>query len=223
MTVSVVLVDDHQAVRDGLRAALAHSSEFLVAGEAGDGCEAVALCERLQPDLVVMDISLPDTSGITLTPEILRVCPHTKVVFFSIYDDEDSIVAAIRAGARGFVLKKAPAREVLNALRKVAGGGTFLSQSASGPLIELLQRPPDASEPAADVDSLSPRELQVLRLVAGGKRTKEVAVELNLEHNTVRSYRKTMMKKLGVSNLAELRQAARTSGLLPSLLPRNRR
>jgi DNA-binding NarL/FixJ family response regulator len=210
MTVNVVLVDDHKVVREGLRQIFARDPSIRVAGEASDANEAIPLCRELQPDLVLMDIGLPGVNGIEATAEILRVCPRTKVVIFSIYDDEDSIVAAIRAGARGFLVKKSPAVEVLEAIHKVAAGGTYLSPQASNQLLVRLQR----TEPIPPIDSLSPREVQVLRLIAAGRSSKEVAVLLNLEHNTVRSYRKTMMKKLGVSNLAGLLQVAHATGLV---------
>ncbi len=216
MTVNVFLVDDHKMVREGLRAIFARDPDISVVGEANDALEAVPLCRQLQPDLVLMDIGLPGTTGIALTAEILSVCPKTKVAIFSIYDDEDSIVAAIRAGVRGFILKKSSAKDILSAVRKVAAGGTYLSPHASNQLLTRLQRSDDApGEPVPEVPSLSPRETQVLRLVAEGKSGKEVAVLLNLEYNTVRSYRQTMMKKLAVSNLAGLRRAAQGAGLVP--------
>jgi DNA-binding NarL/FixJ family response regulator len=216
MKVNVVLVDDHQEVRDGLRAVFSCDPEFRVAGEAGDGASAIPLCRQVQPELVLVDIGLPDTTGIDLTCEILRVCPQTRVVIFSVYDDEDTIMAAIRAGARGFILKKSAAEEVLNASRTVAAGGTYLSPRVSRQLLSSLQHSEPLSEALPDIGLLSPRELQVLRLVAGGRRTKEVAVLLNLEHNTVRSYRRSMMKKLAVTNLAGILRIAQAAGLIES-------
>lgn len=215
MTVTVVMVDDHKAVRDGLRAVFARDPEIRVVGEANDAVEAVPLCRQLQPDLVLMAIGLPGTNGIALTAEILGVCPRTKVAIFSIHDDEDSIMAAIRAGVRGFILKESPAQEILGAIRKVAAGGTYLSTHASDHLLARMQRSDAPDEPVPEIDSLSPRELQVLRLVAEGKSSKEVAVALSLEHNTIRSYRKSMMTKLAVSNLAQLLEAAQGAGLVP--------
>ncbi|MDR3700170.1 MAG: response regulator transcription factor [Candidatus Sulfopaludibacter sp.] len=215
MTVNVVLVQDHKAIA-GLRAVFACSPDLHVAGEATNGVEAVALCRRLRPDLVLIDLGLPGVTGIQLTTEILHVCPRAKVVMFSAYDDEDSILAAIRAGVRGFVLEKSPAQEILQAVRTVAAGGTYLSSSASSRLLACVQRSGQGGGVVPDVGSLSPREMQVLRLVAGGMRTKEVASELNLEHNTIRTYRRTMMRKLGVKNLAGVIEAAHLAGLVPA-------
>jgi len=134
-------------------------------------------------------------------------------VILSMHDDERSVMGAIRAGARGFVLKQASFGEVLTALRTVARGGTYLSSSISNRLVERLQRGAVDSVEKSPLDQLSPRELQVLRLVADGKSSKVVATILRLEHSTVRSYRKTMMKKLGVSNLAGLIQLAVAAGI----------
>jgi DNA-binding NarL/FixJ family response regulator len=160
-----------------------------------------------------MDISLPGINGIEATVQLVRQFPNTKVVILSMYDDERSVMGAIRAGARGFVLKQASFGEVLNALRVVARGGTYLSSTISGRLVERLQRGSLDTVEKGPLDLLSPRELQVLRLVAEGKSSKEVATILKLEHSTVRSYRKTMMKKLGVSNLAGLIQIAVSTGV----------
>jgi len=213
MSFDIVVVDDHRVVRDGIRAILSRDPEFRVVGEADDGAGALRVCQETNPALVLMDISLPGVNGIEATVQLVRHFPNTKVVILSMYDDERSVMGAIRAGARGFVLKQASFGEVLNALRVVARGGTYLSSSISGRLVERLQRGSlDAGE-KGPLDSLSPREMQVLRLVAEGKSSKEVATILKLEHSTIRSYRKTMMKKLGVSNLAGLIQVAVAAGV----------
>jgi DNA-binding NarL/FixJ family response regulator len=213
MSFDIVVVDDHRVVRDGIRAILTRDPEFRVVGEADDGAGALHVCQETNPALVLMDISLPGVNGIEATVQLVKHFPNTKVVILSMYDDERSVMGAIRAGARGFVLKQASFGEVLNALRVVARGGTYLSSTISGRLVERLQRGSlDAAE-KGPLDSLSPRELQVLRLVAEGKSSKEVATILKLEHSTIRSYRKTMMKKLGVSNLAGLIQIAVAAGV----------
>ncbi len=215
MTVNVVLVEYRERIA-ALRAVFAGDPDLQVAGEATGGAEAVPLCTRLQPDLVLIGLDQPGVTGARLTAEILRVCPRTKVVTFSDYDDEDSILAAIRAGVRGFVLSQSPAQEILQAVRTVAAGGTYLSSGASSRLLACVQRSQERGESVPAVDSLSPREMQVLRMVAEGKRTKEVAIELNLEHNTVRTYRRKMMKKLGVRNLAGVIEVAHAAGLIPA-------
>lgn len=216
MPFRVLVVDDHQVVRDGLKAIFARDPEFEVAGDADNGPRGVDLCKQTNPDVVLMDISLPGMSGIEATAEIQRQCPQTKVVVLSMHEDEALILSAIRAGARGFVMKKASAAEVVEALRIVAQGGTYLAANVSNVLLARLQRGEPAAPERNLVESLSPREAQVLRLIAEGKGSKEVAVVLGLEHNTVRSYRKTMMKKLGVSNLASLIHVAMAAGIIGS-------
>ena len=213
MAFTVVLVDDHKLVRDGIKTILERGEEFAVAGETEDGAEAVALCEELHPDLVLMDIGLPGMNGIEATGELLRLCPNVKVVILSMYDDENSVVAAIRSGARAFVLKKASSGELLDALRTVANGGSYLSSQVSDRLLTHIQRGDLDKHERSPLEALSPRELQVLRLVAEGKTSKDIAGLLNLGLQTVRSYRKTMMKKLSVNNVAGLTQMALAAGL----------
>ncbi|MCX6623745.1 MAG: response regulator transcription factor, partial [Acidobacteria bacterium] len=196
MPYDILLVDDHKIMRDGIKAILQRSSEFVVSGEAENGADAVQLCRKTHPDVVLMDIGLPGLNGIEATTEILRHCPDTKVIILSMYDDEHSVVSAIRSGARAFVLKKASDNDLLDALRTVAKGGSYLSPQVSDRLLFRIQRGDLESKPVGSaLDGLSPRELQVLRLVAEGKTSKEIAVMLDLGLQTVRSYRKTMMKK----------------------------
>jgi len=209
----VVLVDDHKLVRDGIKGILERGSEFRVVGEAESGADAVNLCKRTQPQIALMDIGLPGMNGIEATTELLRHCPTVKVIILSMYDDENSVVSAIRSGARAFVLKKASSTELLDALRTVARGGSYLSSQVSDRLLARIQRGDLDTHDRSPLESLSPRELQVLRLVAEGKTSKDIAVLLDLGLQTVRSYRKTMMKKLGVNNVAGLTQLALASGL----------
>ena len=170
---------------------------------------------RHRPDLVLMDIGLPGLNGVETTAEILRHHPECKVVILSMYDDENSVVSAIRSGARAFILKKASDTDLLEALRMVARGGAYLSPQVSDRLLTRIQKGDLESQAGA-----SPRwkcfrraNLQVLRMVAEGKTSKEIAVMLDLREQTVRSYRKTMMKKLGVNNVAGLTQLALSTGL----------
>ena len=214
MPCQVLLVDDHKIMRDGIKAILKHSGEFEVIGEAESGADAVHFCKKKRPDIILMDIGLPGLNGVESTTEILRHCPEVKVVILSMYDDENSVVGAIRSGARAFVLKKASDNDLLEALRTVAKGGSYLSPQVSDRLLHRIQRGDlDAKPMPSALEGLSPRELQVLRLVAEGKTSKEVAVLLDLGLQTVRSYRKTMMKKLGVNNVAGLTQLALAAGI----------
>jgi DNA-binding NarL/FixJ family response regulator len=173
----------------------------------------VLLCRKAPPDIVLMDIGLPGMNGIEATTELLRHCPGVKVVILSMYDDENSVVGAIRSGARAFVLKKASSAELVDALRIVSQGGSFLSSQVSDRLLARIQRGDLDARDRSPIEALSPRELQVLRLVAQGKTSKDIAVLLDLGLQTVRSYRKTMMKKLNVNNVAGLTQLALAAGL----------
>ncbi|HUS06768.1 MAG TPA: response regulator transcription factor [Bryobacteraceae bacterium] len=214
MRYDVLLVDDHKIMRDGIKAILKHSEEFQVTGEAESGADAVQMCRKSKPGIILMDIGLPGLNGIEATTEILRYCPDTKIIILSMYDDEHSVVSAIRSGARAFVLKKASDNDLLDALRTVAKGGSYLSPQVSDRLLHRIQRGDlESKQVPSALEGLSPRELQVLRLVAEGKTSKEIAVMLDLGLQTVRSYRKTMMKKLSVNNVAGLTQLALSAGL----------
>lgn len=210
----VLLVDDHKIMRDGIKAILGRSDEFRVVGEAETGPDGLQLVKRLRPHIVLLDIGLPGLDGVEVTAEILRSNPECRIVILSMYDDENSVVNAVRAGARAFILKKASDIDLIEALRMVAAGGMYMSPQVSDRLLFRIQRGDLESRPASSpLESLSPRELQVLRLVVDGKTSKEIAVVLDLQEHTVRSYRKAMMKKLGVHNVAGLTQLALSQGL----------
>jgi DNA-binding NarL/FixJ family response regulator len=214
MPVDVLLVDDHKIMRDGIKAILNRSNEFRVVGEAENGTDAVQFVRKFRPQLVLMDIGLPGLNGVETTAEILRHQPDCKIVILSMYDDEHSVVSAVRSGARAFILKRASDNDLLEALRMVAAGGMYLSPQVSDRLLSRIQKGDlEARQTPKVLEALSPREVQVLRLVADGKTSKEIAVLLDLREQTVRSYRKTMMKKLGVNNVAGLTQLALSTGL----------
>ena len=213
MSFDVLLVDDHKIMRDGIKAILSRDGDFAVVGEAANGAEALQFVKQQKPPMVLMDIGLPGLNGVDTTAEILRHHPECKIVILSMYDDENSVVGAVRSGARGFVLKKVSDSDLLEALRVVANGGVYLSPQVSDRLLVRIQKGDLESKRDSALDALSPREVQVLRLVADGKTSKEIATLLDLSEQTVRSYRKTMMKKLGVNNVAGLTQLALSTGL----------
>lgn len=219
MPIEVLLVDDHKIMRDGIKAILSRAEEFRVIGEAETGTDAVQFVKTHKTDMVLMDIGLPGLNGVETTAEIVRHSPDCRVVILSMYDDEHSVVSAIRSGARAFILKRASDTDLVDALRIVWRGGSYLSPQVSDRLLARIQKGDLESKPAvAALEGLSPRELQVLRMVAEGKTSKEIAVMLDLREQTIRSYRKTMMKKLGVNNVAGLTQLALSTGL--TQLPR---
>src|SRR5258708_23273640 len=148
MTYDVLLVDDHKIMRDGVRAILNRGAEFNVVGEAENGADAVQFVKRFRPHLVVLDIGLPGLNGVETTAEILRYHPECKVIILSMYDDENSVVSAIRSGARAFILKKASDTDLLDALRTVASGGAYLSPQVSDRLLTRIQKGDLESRPA---------------------------------------------------------------------------
>ncbi|MGH9632694.1 MAG: response regulator [Bryobacteraceae bacterium] len=212
MKTELLLVDDHKIMRDGIRAILKHSNEYQVIAEAESGTEAVRICKALSISLVIIDLNLPGLSGVDAIVEILRHRPETKIIVLSMNDDEASVVNALRAGARGFVLKSGSDSDLLSALRAVASGGSYLSPKVSSQLLRRVQRG-KCEESTSPLHRLNSRDVQILRLVAEGNTSKDIANLLNLQLTTVRSYRKSLMRKLGVSNVAGLTQVALRAGI----------
>jgi DNA-binding NarL/FixJ family response regulator len=214
MPYCVLLVDVHRILRDGIKAILEQTPDFQVVAEAGNGSSAVTLCGKLEPDLVLMDLQLPGINGIEATVEIVRRSARTKVIILTMNDDENSVVAAFRSGVRGFLLKKASAADLLDALRTVSKGGCYLGSDVSNHLLTRIRRGDlDLKEDSSPIAILSRREQQVLRLIAGGMTTKDIAKLLDLGLETVRKYRKALMKKMRVNNVASLTQVAFAAGL----------
>jgi DNA-binding NarL/FixJ family response regulator len=220
MPLRILLVDDHRMMLAGIRAILEQSPDFTVIGEAQSGSEAVAECREKHPDVIVMDIGLPGMNGIEATKIILRDAPATKVIMLSIYDDEISVVSAIRSGARGYLPKKASGSDLLKAIRTVANEGSYLSPHVSYHLFQRIKMAGRQSSPTTSaLDVLAPRELQVFWLVAAGNANKEIAVILDLGLATVRTCRMNMMRKLKVSDIVGVIQLAVATGMaFPSAL-----
>ena len=210
----VVLVDHHALVREGIKALIERSSDFKVVGEAETAAQAVEAYTRTSPDLVVTDIELPDLSGLDLTRQLLRENPGARVIILSASDEEEIVIDALRSGARGFVLKKSSSADLIEALQTAERGGSYFNSEASERLMARIRRGDFESRQTRPAwQKLTPRELEVLRLVSAGKSSKQIADMLHLGVETVRSYRKSMMKKIGVSNVASLIQFAVSQGL----------
>jgi len=210
----LLIVEDHRIMREGIRTLVERTGEVDVVGEAENGADAIRMCRELQPDLVLMDVGLPDLNGVEATRELLRQHPLTGVVILSMYDDEETVISSVRAGARGYVVKRASSVELLEALRVVARGGSYLSPDVSSRLLSRIrQGEPETLRQSSATPHLTGREIQVLRLIVSGKSNKEVAGTLDIGVETVRSYRKSLMKKLKVKNVAGLIQAAVAAGL----------
>jgi len=188
MKIRLLLVDDHPMVREGLVARFQSVPRFEVVGEAGGRAEALDQLSRCEPDVVVMDVGLKDGNGIALAAELLASRPALKLLMFSMYDNPEYVQRALQAGARGYVLKDAPAAEILSAIDAVAAGGTFLSAAVSGRLFRG-----QAPRPV-----LTPRESEILSALARGASSKQIARELDLSVRTVEAHRQSIKRKLGI-------------------------
>lgn len=215
MSITVFLADDHAVVRDGLRALLEAQPDISVIGDAANGREAVRLVAQLCPDVVVMDIAMPDLNGIEAARQISEVCPSTQVIILSMHSTTEHIFRALQAGARGYLLKESAGIEVVNAVRAVHAGHRYLSQKISDWLIDDYVRQRQAAEAKGPLARLSPREREVLQLVVEGKSSTEIAGLLSLSLKTVETYRSRLMRKLGISDLPALVRFAIQHGLTP--------
>ncbi len=196
----VLVVDDHEMMRQGLRHILAAADEFVCVGEAGDGHEALRQIEAYQPDLIIMDVKLPGGSGIETTRQLAKRHAHARVIIYTYHDDETYLEQALLAGAKGYLLKSDPTQLLLTALRTVQAGDTFISPALAGKWTNLQQRPTN-DDP---IEALSSRERQVLQLVASGHSNPLIAERLQISVRTVEVHRRNIMDKLGVKNSAAL-------------------
>jgi DNA-binding NarL/FixJ family response regulator len=196
-SVRVLLVDDDDLMRAGLRAVLSSDESVTVVGEASDGRGSADLVRGLNPDVVLMDVRMPDLDGISATREILAVSPEVKVVILTTFEQDDYIFGALRAGASGFLLKRTKPEELIAALHTIAAGDSLLSPSVTRRVIERMAEEP-VPERSADerLDALTPRELQVLELIARGLSNSEIAAAFVIEQSTVKTHVKRILMKL---------------------------
>lgn len=212
MTTTLLLVDDHRIVREGLRTLLGQQPDLEVAGEAADGREAVTQARLLKPDVIVMDIAMPDLNGVEATRLILAELPRVRVVALSMYADRRFVAEILRAGALGYVLKDGAFEELALAIRTVMEGKTYLSPSIAGLVVEeLVSRTSAPGSPS--LGGLTPRERQVLKLLAGGMRPREIAQELAISVKTVEVHKQNLMNKLEIHTASELTRFAIREGL----------
>jgi two-component system response regulator NreC len=212
-SIRVVLVDDHALVRQGFRRILEDDPDLQVVGEASNGLDAIGLVKKTDPDVVVMDMAMPEMSGLHATMELMKQRPGTKVLILSMYSDEQYVRNALDAGAKGYILKNAIENDLTRAVKAVASGEQYLAPELSSLLIRAMQTGgfDKASDP---YDRLTQREKQVLQLIASSKSNKEIAVILDLSVNTVAVHRANLMSALGVHKTAELVLFAVKKGLV---------
>ena len=200
--IRVLLVDDHEVIRVGLRTVLGQTQGIAVVGEAGTMAEAVQQAQRLKPDVILMDVRLPDGSGIDACREILGALPGTRVIFLTSYADDDSVLAAVLAGAHGYVLKEIDSPALLEAIRSVAKGQSILDSHVTERALRWLRGLHDLPA-TSGTDQLSTQEERVVALVAEGKTNKEIAAALGLSDKTVKNYLANVFQKLRITRRAQ--------------------
>ena len=212
MTVRIVLVDDHPVMRDGLRAVLETHSDFEIVGEAGNGLEAIEQVRRLAPDVVVMDIGMPDLNGVEATRRIQALDPGVKVLALSTYDDQQFVLEMLEAGASGYVLKANVTGELLQAIEAVSRNKSYLSPDVAATVVDNYVGRLFSTNNSPRTE-LGGREREVLQLLAEGKTSKQIAKHMQISTNTVEAHRRNIMKKLNLHSIAELTKYAVRHGL----------
>ena len=213
---SILIIDDHPLFREGLKAIIDRDSKFEVVGEAGMGREGLRMAKRLKPDLVLADISLPDQTGIQLTREIRSLLPETRVMIVSMHSKINYIAEAFQAGATGYVVKESASERLMNGLERVSKGQYFLDSSLSREVVEKLMESPGREAEITDgaYGTLTPREQEVMRLLAEGSSAKEAAKKLFISPKTVENHRNNIMRKLDLHSTVELVRYAAKLGLI---------
>jgi DNA-binding NarL/FixJ family response regulator len=209
--IRLLLVDDHAILRDGLRALLSYYPDVEVVGEAEDGLQAIEAVESLAPDVVLMDIAMPGMNGLEASRRIRERHPETRILVLTQYDDQRYVLPFLRAGVSGYVLKRALGSDLINAVRTVAKGESFLYPTVASTVLEELRQPPDNGPENAR--PLTPREQEILRRVAAGETSRQIALALNLSAKTVEWHRGNLMNKLELRSVAELVRYAIEHGL----------
>ena len=197
MTITLAIIDDQPLMRFGLRSLFETDDEFEVIGEAGNGLEALSLVERLNPDVVLMDIQMPELDGVKATARLHELGLESRVLILTTFDTENYVLDGIRAGAKGYLLKDVRPQELFDVVRRVAAGEVFIQPSVASKYLHLL------TTRQQDVEHLSPRELETLRLLAKGLSNKQIARDLGISESTVKNHVKSLLSKMQVRNRTE--------------------
>jgi len=213
MAIRVLIADDHKIMLAGLRSLLEKQSDFDVVAEAENGRKAVQMAQEKKPDIVVMDVSMPDLNGIEATTQIVEALPETRVIALSMHSDKRFVIGMLRAGAAGYLLKDCASQELANAIFQVAAGKKYLSPEITGVVIDDFLLGAPAEEAANATSKLSAREREVLQLIAEGWSTKQIATHLYVSIKTIETHRRQIMKKLDLHTIADLTKYAIREGL----------
>lgn len=214
MTIRALICDDHMMVRQGVRMVLQSEPDIELVGEAGTGEEAVALAAELKPDVVIMDLSLPDISGIDATRRIKEAVPATRVIALTMHEEEPYVLEVLKAGADGYIVKRSAAADLVNAIRQVIQGQAVLDPVVTRAVVSGYVTRPAPTTAAREDIPLTPRELEILVLVAEGNTNAEIAKKLYISEKTVQTHRSNMLDKLGIHDRTELVRYAIRLGLI---------
>ncbi len=213
MAIRVLIADDHKIMLAGLRSLLEKQADFDVVGEAENGRKAVQMAQEKMPDVVVMDVSMPDLNGIEATTQIIENLPATRVIALSMHSDKRFVMGMLRAGASGYLLKDCASQELATAILQVAGGKKYLSPEITGVVIDDFLQGGASEEVGSAASQLSAREREVLQLIAEGWSTKQIASHLYVSIKTIETHRRQIMKKLDLHSIADLTKYAIREGL----------
>ena len=214
MNIRVLVADDHAIVREGLGTMLGNQPDMLVMGLATNGREAIRMVDEYQPDVAIVDISMPELNGIDAMSQMLQRHSNIKVIVLSIHETKPYVYRALKAGAKGYLLKETAGLEVVEAVRAVYGGERYLSQRISDLLTDISFRSLDGSKEVSPLERLSPREREILQLVAEGKTSQEIGERLSISSKSVDTYRSRLMRKIGVEDVAGLVKFAIQHGVI---------
>ena len=207
--IKILVADDHPMLREGLVAVLATQPDFDVVGEAADGDQTIQLAQKLAPDVILLDLEMPGTDGVAALQELQAAGTSAKTLVFTAYDTDERILGALRAGARGYLLKGASRREIFSAVRTIHGGGSLLQPAVTDRLLQHISR-----ERSPQPDPLTPRETEVLDLISKGLPNKEIADRLYITERTVKFHVSSLLHKLGATNRTEAARIALQHGLI---------
>jgi DNA-binding NarL/FixJ family response regulator len=212
MKIKILLADDHKIMREGLKSILEKNIDMFVAGEAGNGIEAVDLAKKLHPDVIIMDINMPDLNGIEATARIISEMPGSRILALSMYADRGFLIKMLKAGAKGYLLKDCASDELINAIKVILKNRIYISPALVDDMVRDYVQLADAFDLSV-FSILTPRERDVLQKLSEGKSTKEIAFDLNLSIKTIETFRLKIQEKVGLHSIAELTKYAVREGI----------